>query len=113
MDERTPTDRVLIVDADALHVAALEDELRTVNCRVSVCSGLQAAVATLRAEHVDLVVMVPPFPARWKEDADSLCDAVRQLEDRPQILCILRGPYRGPGNRLYGDRLNVRVLHEE
>lgn len=112
MDKRSPIGQVLIVDSDPIHVAELEDALHTVNCRVLVCSEKEEAVDTLRAEHVDLVAIVPSSPAQWRKEADSLCDAVRQLEDKPQIMCILRGPYKGPSDRLYGDRLNIKVVYE-
>lgn len=113
MDASTAMGRVMIVDADAVHVAAMEEALLAVNCKVVVCAELPAAVETLRTEPVDVVVMVHSSRAPWKKDVESLSKAVRQLEEQPHVLCILRGPYRGPSDRLYGDQLNVRVLHEE
>ena len=112
MDERSPINQVLIVNSDPIHAANLEDALHAVNCRVLVCVEKEGALNTIRTEHVDLVIMVPPSPAMWRKDADSFCDAVRQLEEQPQIVCLLRGPYKGPGERLYGDRLNIKVMYE-
>ena len=112
MDERSPIDQVLIVDSDPIHAAELEDALKMVNCKVLVCPEQEVALNTLQAEHVDLVVMVPASPAQWRKDAKSLCDAVRKFEKRPQIVCVLRCPYKGPSERLYGDRLNIKVLYE-
>ena len=105
-------EQVLIIDPDPIHATDLEDALHPVNCGVLVCSEQEAALNTIRAEHVDLVIMVPPSPALWRKDVDSLCDAMRQLEKRPQIVCVLRGPYKGPAERLYGDRLDIKVLYE-
>ena len=112
MDDRSPIDQVLIVDSDPIHVAELEDALHSINCRVSVCAEQEAALNTIRAEHVDLVIMVPTSPVLWRKDAECFCGAVRQLEEQPQIVCVLRGPYKGPGERLYGDRLNIKVMYE-
>lgn len=112
MEERSPIDQVLIVDSDPVHAADLEDALHMVNCRVLVCSERASALNTLQAEHVDLVVMVPASPTQWRKDAKFLCDAVRESEKQPQIVCVLRGPYKGPSDRLYGDRLNIKVLYE-
>ena len=112
MNEKSPISQVLIVDSDPIHAADLEDALHTVACRVLVCAGKEGALNTIRAEHVDLVIMVPPSPALWRKDADSFCGAVRQLEEQPQIVCLLRGPYKGSSERLYGDRLNIKVLYE-
>ena len=112
MDERIRIDQVLIVDSDPIHVAELEDALQTVNCKVLVCPEQEAALNIMRAEHIDLVIMVPSSPALWRKDAECFCDAVRQLGERLQIVCVLRGPYKGPGERLYGDRLNIKVLYE-
>lgn len=113
MDEGIGMGRVMIVDADAAHVAAMEEALLAINCKVAVCAELSAAVETLRTEPIDVVVMVHSSRAQWKKDVDSLCRAVRELEEQPHVLCVLRGPYRGPSDRLYGDQLNVQVLHEE
>lgn len=112
MDERSPIDQVLIVDSDPIHAADLENALHTVNCRVLVCPEQQAALNTMRAEHVDLVVLVPSSPALWRKNAELLCGALRQLEERPQIVYVLRCPYKGADERLYGDRLNIKVLYE-
>jgi DNA-binding response OmpR family regulator len=68
MDERSPIDQVLIVDSDPIHVAELEDALKMVNCKVLVCTEQEAALNTIRAEHVDLVIMVPFSPALWRKD---------------------------------------------
>jgi DNA-binding response OmpR family regulator len=112
MNERSPIDKVLILDADPIHAADLEDALDTVNCKVLVCAEQGAALNAIRTEFVDLVVMVPLSPMRWRRDAKSLCDAMSQLEEWPRIICVLRGPYRGPAERLYGDRLNIKVMYE-
>ncbi len=111
MDERSPIDQVLIVDSDPIHAAELEDALQTVNCRVLVCSEQESALNAIRAEHFCLVIIVPPSPSVWRKDTGSFCDAVRRLGRMPEIVCVLRGPYKGPGERLYGDKLGVRVIH--
>ena len=111
MDERSAISQVLIVDSDPNHVAELEDVLQTVKCRILVRSGQEAALDTIRKEHIDLVIMVPPLPANWRKDVKSLCDAVHLLGETLQIVCVLRAPLNGPGERLYGDKLGIRVMH--
>lgn len=112
MDVRRLINQVLIVDSDPTHAAGLENALQTVNCRVSVCTEQETALNIMRAERINIVIAVAPSAAQWRRDAHSLCDAVSQLEEQPQIVCVLRCPYRGPAERLYGDRLNIKVLYE-
>lgn len=112
MDASNPRGRVLIVDSDPVHGAEIEDALHSVNCKVFVCSALETALQTVRVEQIDLVVVVPNSPAHWRKRAESFSEAVRQLEEPPQIVFVLRCPYMGPADRLYGDRLNIKVLHE-
>jgi DNA-binding response OmpR family regulator len=113
MNEMNRISSVLIIDSDPVHVAELVEALHVVNCGILVCGELEAALKTIRMENVDIVVLVSHSLAHWRRDAESLCQAVRQLGDAPQVICVLRGPYNGPSERLYGDRLNVKVLYEK
>lgn len=112
MIARSPIGKVLIVDSDPIHAAALEHALQMVICRVLVRSEQEAVLNALRIEHLDLVVVVPASPAQWRKDAEPLCDALRRIEEQPLIVFILRCPYMGPDERLYGDRLNIKVMYE-
>jgi DNA-binding response OmpR family regulator len=105
-------DRILIVDADTTHAAALADALHGVNLCVSVCRDHRTAVDALGKLGADIVVMVPRSPSWWRNDLKSFCDAIRHIASRPEIVCVLRWPPNGPNDRLFGDELNVGVLHE-
>jgi DNA-binding response OmpR family regulator len=112
MEDANPINRVLIWDADSTHLAELKDALRKINCRLSLCSDSRTAIEILQREPIDVVVMVPELPSFWKKDAEAICEAVGPLEDRPQVVCILRAAYKGPSDRLLGDKLKIRIIYE-
>jgi hypothetical protein len=106
-------DQVLIIDSDPIHAAELEDALLAVNFRVFVSiEELPTAIEANLAVGINLVVFVPHFAAGWRNDLELICRATRSLVRQPAILCVLRWPSNGPSDRIFGDLLNVRVLHE-
>ena len=104
---------VLILDSDSAHAAELAHGLQAASCRTTVCLDRQQAIGISRAQQVDIVVLVPASSSQWRTDTESYCKAVREIENPPLIMCVLHGPSKGPSDRLYGDQLGVRVLHEE
>ena len=105
-------DKILLVDPDPNHSSDLECALRLQNCRVSVCTEQLSAIQATTIQGVDLIVSVSRSRAMWRKELESFCGALYSLERRPAILCVLRWPPDGPDDRLFGDRLHVRVLHE-
>lgn len=106
--------RVMIVDADTAHAAELKAALQSIDCFLFVTSDQNAALRVLGVQRLDLVVVVSSSRAHWRKDAERFADAVRHLvpDEQPQIVCVLQGSYQGPGERLYGDRLKIKVLYE-
>jgi DNA-binding response OmpR family regulator len=105
-------DRVLIVDAELTHAATLADALHGVSFHAAICRDYQTAVDVLEKQGADFVLMVPRSSSWWRNDLKSFCDAIRHIEPRPEIVCVLRWSANGPNDRLFGNELNVVVLHE-
>lgn len=105
-------DRILIVDADGAHASMLVNALNRVNFRVEVCREYRSAVDHLAKYGADIVVIVPRSPSSWRNELKGFCDAIGYDEFRPEILCVLRWPPNGYGDRLFGDELNVEVINE-
>ena len=103
---------VLILDSDSAHAADLAHGLQAASCRTTVCSSMQQAIDSLRRHPVDIAILVSDSATDWKSSAKWLHNAVGHLRDTPQLVCVLRGPYQGPGERLYGARHGVRVIYE-
>ena len=105
-------DQILIVDTDSAHSAELETALLAANYRVSVCSEHSSAIDAVKAGGVSYIVIVSRARVRWRVELEVFCGAIGILDPRPPILCVLCWPPRGPKDRLYGDSLDVTVLHE-
>ncbi len=103
---------VLILDSDSAHAAELAHGLHAASCRTTVCSERQQAYDILRKQQVDIAILVSDFATDWKSSAKWLRYAVGHLQDTPQFVCVLRGPYQGPSERLYRMRHGVRVIYE-
>ena len=103
---------VLILDSDSAHAAELARRLQAASCRTTVCSERQQACDILRKQQVDIAILVSDSTTDWKSSAKWLRYAVNHLQDTPQFVCVLRGPYLGPRERLYGTRHGVRVIYE-
>lgn len=104
---------VLILDPDATHAAELTHELRTVSSCTEVCSQSQEVIDIVNRRQIDVVILVSDSSSDWKRSAELLRDTVNPLPNPPQIVCVLRGEYRGPGDRLYGARRGIKVIYEK
>lgn len=103
---------ILILGSDCELAAALARSVQAISCRASLCSDKEQVIDTLRRQRVDIVVMISNPATDWKTRSEVLRDALSQLQNPPQIVCILCGPYQGPSDRLYGARHGVRVIYE-
>jgi hypothetical protein len=108
-----PWDHILIMDADANHAEALAEALTLVGFQVFVIRAGEAVIAAIKRGGFGLVIIVPHSPTWWRSDLKTLCEAIRDAGERPEIMCVLPWPAKGPGDRIFGDELNVVVLHEE
>lgn len=105
-------DQVLIIDSDPIHASNLKEALEAAECRVSVHRDQRTAIEALNTQRVNAVVVVPRSPTWWRSDLKLFCRAMSDSEQMPEIFCLLRWPSKGPDDRLYGDQLSVKVLHD-
>lgn len=104
---------VLILDSDSAHAVELAHGLHAAAyCQTTVCSEREQACGVLRTQKVDIAILMFDAAADWKSTAKRLRYAVDHLQDMPQFVCVLRGPYQGPSERLYGVRHGMRVIYE-
>jgi len=103
---------VLILGSDDVLAHELARGLQSVSCRTTVCCDRQQAIDTLKKQAVDIVVLISGTATDWKTSVEAFRGTLDQLQDPPQIICVLCGPYRGPADRLYGARRGVRVIYE-
>lgn len=103
---------VLLIDPDWKHAFKIACALRLVSPRIILHADVQDAAETLRAEQIDLVISIPDIDRDWKREVETLQEETSKMLNPPQILCVLRSPYRGPEDRLYGAQRGIQVIHE-
>ncbi len=106
-------DTILILDPDPEHAAALGRALMALSCRAILCRGRREALDILRRRVVDIVVLVAKVTDEWKACMEALSGVATQCTNPPGITCIIRGPYGGPSEKLYGARRGIRVIYEQ
>jgi len=103
---------VLLLDPDPHHAAAVVGALRVISCKTLVASDLRNAIHLLSTQAVECVVMASVADGVWHHEVDAISHAAHELPDPPDIICLLRGPYRGPNDRVYAARKGVVLIHE-
>lgn len=105
-------EHVLIVDPDPIHATALKDALEAANYFVSVHRDRRTAMQAVASQGISAVVFVSSSPSWWRDDLKAFCESVANAKHAMDVVCLLRWLSIGPTDRLFGDELNVRVLHE-
>ena len=104
---------ILVIDSDTQHAAELARAVQTDGHMVTVCTEVQQAVSCLKSRPVDAVVLVSNPVGDWRNNAAELRIYAFQIAEPPQIVCLLRGPHRGPAEQLYGSRRGLKVVYED
>jgi hypothetical protein len=78
----------------------------------SVASTAPDALELLHLHQFDLLILSALSNENWHVSMDALRTSVSQLNNPPKMLCVLRGPYRGPAAEVYGARRGFRVIYE-
>ena len=105
-------EHVLLVDSEIQHADLLSEMLRAISGQVTVCSGIPDAVALLRKKEFDTLIYSALPASNWRVGVESLRNAATSLQWPPEIVCFLRGSYRGPAERLYAERKGFRLIYE-
>ena len=103
---------ILILDSGRTLAAELARGVQAISCHASLCSDKEQVIDIMGKQLVDIVILIACPEIDWKAGVEALRDALSQLQNPPQIVCILCGPYQGPSDRLYGARRGVRVIYE-
>lgn len=105
--------RALIIDTDRRRAMEIAGALRIIGCRGVVRTSISEAIDLLSLEPVDVLIVSEGQSTCWQNAVMALLSILQELPNRPQIFSILRGPYRGPADRLWGARRGVRVIYEQ
>ena len=104
--------RILLLDPDPHHAAGVVGALRGIPCKAIVVPDLRNAIQLMRVQAVECVVVVSHPESDWRSLVDAIQLATRELTEPSDIICLLRGPYHGPTDRVYAARKGFVLLHE-
>lgn len=106
-------EEILIVDPDPIHATALKEALETADYFVSVHRDQRTATQAVASQDICAVVFVSSSPSWWRNDLKAFCESVANTKHMMDLVCLLRWPSIGPAERIFGDQLDVSVLHEQ
>jgi hypothetical protein len=58
-----------------------------------------------------VVIVTTPGP-NWNVGVEAIRHATNHMPEMPQIVCLLRGPYRGPAEKVYAAMKGFKVIYE-
>lgn len=102
---------IAMLDSSADHAELLLDGVRAVGVSATAFQTKQDLLRFLGRQDVDLAVVVFHSKSWWRDELRLFCNSVRHFQENAEIICILTWPEECPLDRLYGDTLNVSVLH--
>jgi hypothetical protein len=105
--------RVLLLDADGRHAKQVEGALRAISCQTTISADLQSSISLLQRQQFDAVVVVSNPGMDWDIRVEFIRHAALRLPEPPLIVCLLRGLYRGPNERVYAARKGFKVVYEQ
>jgi hypothetical protein len=104
---------ILIFDPDANHANDLAWALGSISCQTTICLDLRRATSLLFVRSFDAVIVSAKSRSDWTGPMEAIRQAALRSPDPPQIVCLLRGPYNGPTERVYAARRGVKVIYEQ
>ncbi len=104
--------QILLFDADAEHARQIAAVLGCISCQTTICADTQTAVSFLERQPFDVVLVVTVPRLDWDISVEFIRHAALQVPEPPRIVCLLRGPYRGPSERVYAARKGFRIIYE-
>jgi len=103
---------VLILDASPEYAASLVYALHAKGVDATAFQSKQDALEFVSRRRIELAIQVLQPKSWWRDELRLFCNSIRYLHENVEIVCILRWPEECSLDRLYGDTLNVMVLHE-
>lgn len=103
---------VLILDALSKHAASFVDALQAKGIAAIAFKSKQEAYEFVARRSVELAIYVLHSKSWWRDELRLFCNSIRHAQENVEIICILTWQEECPLDRLYGDTLNVTVLHE-
>ena len=105
-------EQILLIDPDPEHACAAASALKTLRCEVAICPNPRTAAALIARRAFAVIVAAVPPKAGWDSFVDTVRHVALQLPQPPEIICLLRGPYCGPSERVYAARKGFKVIYE-
>lgn len=105
--------RLLLLDADGHHARQVQSALRRLSSQTTICTDLQSVIYSIQRQRFDLIIVVADPGLDWDIGVEFVRHSAFRMPDPPQIVCLLRGPYQGPNQRVYAARRGFKVVYEQ
>jgi hypothetical protein len=102
---------VLIFDPSAEHAGTIMTELQSANVTAIAFQTKQQVFEFVGVRQIDMAVIVIYSKAWWRDELRLFCNSIRYLQKTAEIICVLNWPEECSLDRIYGDTLDVTVLH--
>jgi DNA-binding NtrC family response regulator len=106
-------EQILVVDPDTIHSFAVAEALRRVSRSILTCTRVEDAIVVMEREALAVIVVVADIRVNWYADLDAIRHVALGQSNPPRIVCLLRGPYCGPSDKVYGARKGFTVIYEQ
>ncbi len=104
--------RILVLDPDPNHAGAITWAIRAISCRAVWTTDFRGAVTLIQEQQFDAIVIAAIPGPSWNGLVDAIREQVLQIPQPPHVICLLRGPYCGPNQRVHGARKGFKVVYE-
>jgi len=105
--------QILLFDPDAEHARQIAAAFRCISTQTVICADTQTAASLIDARAFDVAVVVALPGLDWDLPVEFIRHSALRRAEPPQIVCLLRGPYRGPSVRVYAARKGFKVVYEQ
>lgn len=103
---------VLLFDPSRKHAASIVEAVQAIGISATAFQSREDFLQALDKQKIDLAVIALDSKSWWRDELRLLCNSIRYVQEKPDIICFLRWPPTNPLDKLYGDTLGVEVLHE-
>lgn len=106
-------ERLLLIDSEPEHAGAVARSLRSLSFEVAICTGVHAAVPLLESQSFAAIVIVTLRSAGWDGLVETIRQVALQKSEPLPIVCLMRGAYRGPAEKVYAIRKGFQLIYEQ
>lgn len=103
---------VLLLDPDVVHARQVASALESICCQTTMVAAQDFSAAFISEGKFDAVVVVSFGGSGWYGFMEAVRRAALQTICPPEIIALLRTPYRDPAEKVFAARKGFKVVYE-